>query len=145
MEHAAVGRFTRLFRHRDDMDNVAVTGCLFAGRCDRSFPRSALATIPLCLIVAASLATAAAVASAGVVGFVGLIAPHISRRLVGNSHAVLIPISGLLGACLMLVADAIARVIVAPAELPVGIITSILGCPFFLTLLVVRSRQGSDR
>ncbi len=99
----------------------------------------------LCLIVAASLATAAAVASAGVVGFVGLIAPHISRRLVGNSHAVLIPISGLLGACLMLVADAIARVIVAPAELPVGIITSILGCPFFLTLLVVRSRQGSDR
>ncbi len=98
----------------------------------------------LCLVIAASLATAAAVASSGVVGFVGLIAPHISRRFVGNAHGILIPVSGLLGAALMLIADSVARIAIAPAELPVGIITSLLGCPFFLTLLVIRGRRGAE-
>ncbi len=96
------------------------------------------------LVIAASLATSAAVASAGVVGFVGLIAPHISRRLVGSSHHALIPVSGMLGAGLMLVADSIARIVIAPAELPVGIITSLVGCPFFLTLLVIHGRRGAQ-
>lgn len=103
-----------------------------------------LSRFRFCLVIAASLATSAAVASAGVVGFVGLIAPHISRRLVGSSHHSLIPVSGMLGAGLMLVADSIARIVIAPAELPVGIITSIVGCPFFLTLLVIHGRRGAD-
>ena len=92
------------------------------------------------LIAGASLATAAAVASSGIVGFVGLIAPHIGRRLVGANHSRLIPISGCLGAGLMIVADTIARTTVAPAELPVGIVTAILGCPFLLALLISRHR-----
>lgn len=93
------------------------------------------------LISGASLATAAAVASSGIIGFVGLIAPHIGRRLVGATHSRLIPISGCIGAGLMIVADTIARTIVAPAELPVGIVTAILGCPFFLIMLVARHRS----
>jgi iron complex transport system permease protein len=93
------------------------------------------------LIGGASLATAAAVASSGIIGFVGLIAPHIARRLAGAKHSRLIPMSGCIGAGLMIVADMIARTIVAPAELPVGVVTAILGCPFFFVLLVARHRS----
>ncbi|MCG8648467.1 MAG: iron ABC transporter permease, partial [Pirellulales bacterium] len=95
------------------------------------------------IIGAASLATAGAVAASGVIGFVGLISPHIARMMVGARHAVLIPMSICIGASLMLIADAIARTIIAPAELPVGIITAILGCPFFLWLLLNRRRHVS--
>lgn len=93
------------------------------------------------LISAASLATAGAVAASGVIGFVGLISPHIARMYVGPKHTVLIPMSICIGAGLMLLADVIARTIIAPAELPVGIITAILGCPFFLWLLLRDRRR----
>lgn len=92
-------------------------------------------------VFAAGIATAAAVAAAGIIGFVGLIAPHIGRAMVGTRHAWLIPASAIVGAHLLLIADGIARTIVAPAELPVGIVTALLGCPFFLFLL--KSRHGS--
>lgn len=95
------------------------------------------------IIVAASVATAGAVAAAGVIGFVGLISPHIARIFVGSRHAVLIPMSIFVGALLMLIADAIARTVIAPAELPVGIVTAILGCPFFLWLLLTDRRSGA--
>ncbi len=91
------------------------------------------------VIAAASLAAASAVAAAGIIGFVGLIAPHIARRLVGESHAWLIPASGLVGATLMVLADTAARTLTAPTELPVGVITAALGGPFFLYLI---SRRG---
>lgn len=94
----------------------------------------------LALVGGASLATAAAVASSGIIGFVGLIAPHIARRLVAANHSGLIPMSACIGAGLMIIADTIARTIVAPSELPVGIVTAILGCPFFLGLLISRNR-----
>ncbi|HBE67361.1 MAG TPA: iron ABC transporter permease [Planctomycetaceae bacterium] len=87
------------------------------------------------VVAAASLCTAAAVAVSGIVGFVGLIGPHIARSIVGPKHVDLIPMSTCVGAILMLVADTIARTIIAPAELPVGIVTALLGCPFFLWLL----------
>jgi iron complex transport system permease protein len=90
----------------------------------------------LALIAGASLATAAAVAGAGIIGFVGLVAPHIARRVCGERHAVLVPVSAVFGAALMLVADAVARTVLAPAELPIGVVTSMLGCPFFLSLLL---------
>ncbi|WP_162006758.1 FecCD family ABC transporter permease [Roseimaritima sediminicola] len=92
------------------------------------------------VIAAASMATAAAVAASGVIGFVGLISPHIARALVGPRHAVLIPMSVLVGAGLLVLADVVARTIIAPAELPVGIVTAILGCPFFLFLLLTDRR-----
>ena len=90
------------------------------------------------LVVGSSIATAAAVASAGIIGFVGLIAPHVARRLVGPRHLWLLPMSACIGAAIMMVADVAARTVVAPAELPVGILTAILGCPFFLFLLKSR-------
>jgi iron complex transport system permease protein len=95
----------------------------------------------LAILAAASLATAAAVAAAGTIGFVGLIAPHAARLLVGAGHARLIPTSALLGALLLLLADDVARTVMAPLELPVGIVTALLGGPFFLYLLKTRQRE----
>jgi iron complex transport system permease protein len=69
------------------------------------------------------------------VGFVGLIVPHLLRILLGADHRVLVPASALLGAALLVVADTVARVALAPTELPVGAITALLGGPFFLVLL----------
>ena len=74
--------------------------------------------------------------AAGVIGFVGLIVPHLARLLLGPDHRMLIPASALIGAILLLSADLIARTIVAPAELPIGIVTALAGAPFFLWLLL---------
>ncbi|MCU0497074.1 MAG: iron ABC transporter permease [Anaerolineae bacterium] len=90
------------------------------------------------LIVSVALA-AAAVAVAGTIGFVGLIAPHVTRRLVGPSHEGLLPVSALFGGALLVLADLIGRWVIAPGELPIGIITAIVGAPYFLYLLY-RSR-----
>ncbi len=100
-----------------------------------------LAGLRLMVVVAASTATAAAVAAAGVIGFVGLIAPHMARSLVGPRHVWLIPASALVGAILLLVADDLARTVVAPGELPVGVVTALLGGPFFLFLLKTRQQE----
>ncbi|MBS0206368.1 MAG: iron ABC transporter permease [Planctomycetes bacterium] len=93
------------------------------------------------IVLSASLITAASVAGGGIIGFVGLIAPHMARSLVGARHVMVIPMSGLLGALLLLLADDVARTIVAPSELPVGIVTALMGCPFFLFLLKTRQRE----
>ena len=77
-----------------------------------------------------------AVAVAGIVGFVGIVVPHLTRMLAGPDHRVLIPASALLGAILTITADIIARTIAAPAELPIGIVMAILGAPFFLHLIL---------
>jgi iron complex transport system permease protein len=87
------------------------------------------------VIVAASLATAAAVAFAGIIGFVGLIVPHLMRMLYGTDYRRLLPLSILGGASLLLIADVLARVVIAPQELPVGVITALAGAPFFLWVL----------
>ena len=94
------------------------------------------------MIVGASLLTASAVGAAGIIGFVGLIAPHIARLLIGSRHGWLIPMSGCVGAIILIAGDAIARTVVAPAELPVGIVTALLGCPFFLSLLLSSKTSG---
>jgi iron complex transport system permease protein len=93
------------------------------------------------LMIAASLTTAAAVAFTGLIGFVGLMVPHIMRLLVGPDHRRLLPASALFGALLLLIADTVARTAMAPAEIPVGIITAAAGGPFFLYLL--RRRKGA--
>ena len=76
------------------------------------------------ILAVASLATAAAVAAGGIIGFAGLIAPHIARRLVGETHGWLVPASALLGGTLLVLADTAARTITAPVELPVGVVTA---------------------
>lgn len=95
----------------------------------------------LALVGAATLATATAVAIAGMIGFVGLMAPHAARTLFGPAHSRLLPASSLLGALLLLVADDLARSLAAPMEIPVGIVTSLLGGPFFLYLLRRHQRR----
>lgn len=87
------------------------------------------------VILSASLATAAAVSFAGVIGFVGLIVPHVVRMLWGSDYRRILPLSVLSGATLLLVADVLARVVMSPQELPVGIIMSLGGAPFFLWVL----------
>ncbi|MEM6464426.1 MAG: iron ABC transporter permease [Pseudomonadota bacterium] len=89
-------------------------------------------------IVVVAAATGAAVAVSGGIGFVGIVVPHLLRLLIGPDHRYLLPASALLGASLLLAADAVARVIVAPAELPIGIITAVVGAPFFLWILLNR-------
>lgn len=86
------------------------------------------------VLISGALAVSCSVCAGGTIGFVGLIAPHIVRKLLGPKSKILIPFSMLFGAILLLLSDTFARIIIAPAELPAGIITSILGVPFFLTL-----------
>lgn len=86
----------------------------------------------------ASLAAAAAVAAAGIIGFVGLVAPHIVRLISGPGHKRLIPASALCGAILLILSDTFARTVASPMELPVGIVTSVIGAPFFLYILARR-------
>jgi iron complex transport system permease protein len=93
------------------------------------------------LLLAASLITAVAVSVSGIIGFVGLIIPHTIRILVGPDHRVLLPASILGGALFMIWTDTLARTVISPAELPVGIITALLGAPFFIYLLMSRKRS----
>jgi iron complex transport system permease protein len=90
-------------------------------------------------LVSASLATGAAVSISGPIAFVGLVVPHIVRLVVGSDHRLVLPASALLGASFLIACDLIARTMFAPVELPVGIVTAIIGGPFFLWLLVRRT------
>ncbi|HEY4624430.1 MAG TPA: iron ABC transporter permease [Blastococcus sp.] len=96
----------------------------------------------LLVVLAASLATASAVAVSGLIGFVGLVVPHIVRRLIGGSHARVLPMSLLVGGSFLVLADLVARVVVAPAELPIGVVTAFVGAPFFAGLLWAGARRG---
>ncbi len=87
------------------------------------------------IIIIASVLSGSAIAAAGTIGFIGLVAPHISRLLIGNDYKYLLPLSALMGALLLVVSDIIARTVFQPVELSVGIVTAVLGAPFFIFLL----------
>ena len=93
------------------------------------------------LLIMASLIAALAVSVSGIIGFVGLITPHILRLIVGPDHKILYPTSAVAGGIILLMSDTLARTILMPREIPVGIITSIIGVPFFLYLLVKSKKQ----
>lgn len=93
------------------------------------------------LLVASALLAAAAVAVSGIIGFVGLIIPHIMRIILGPDHRILIPASLLAGAMFLALADTFARVVMQPTEMPVGIVTAAIGAPFFVYLLVRKKRS----
>ncbi|MFI8416467.1 FecCD family ABC transporter permease [Serratia sp. NPDC078593] len=95
------------------------------------------------LLLLCALLVGAAVAVSGVIGFIGLVVPHLVRMRLGGDHRWLLPASALGGACLLLIGDTLARTWVAPAEMPVGLMTSLLGGPYFLWL-VMRQRERSD-
>jgi len=96
--------------------------------------------VRLVIVVAATLATAAAVSVSGLIGFVGIIVPHTIRLLFGWSYRVIIPLSLLFGAAFLMLADIAARTLASPAELPIGVVTAFFGAPFFL--LVLRTMRG---
>ncbi len=95
------------------------------------------------VILLTALGVGVTVAVAGAIVFVGLVVPHIVRLLIGPDHRFLLPASTLLGAALLVVADILSRLVVAPAELPVGIVTALLGVPFFFSLLLRQRRGGT--
>lgn len=92
-------------------------------------------------MAAASLVTAVIVSFLGIIGFLGLVCPHIVRRIIGDDHRFLLPASAMTGACLLLAADIAARMLFAPRVLPVAILTAFFGAPTFLYLLIRRGRQ----
>jgi iron complex transport system permease protein len=95
-------------------------------------------------LVTVTLVASAAIAFSGIIGFVGLVAPHIIRSFVGVDNQYLLPGAALTGAVLLLLADTVARTIIAPIEIPVGIIMSLVGGPFFIYILLVRDRSIWD-
>jgi iron complex transport system permease protein len=99
------------------------------------------ARVRLVVVAAATLATAAAVAVSGLIGFVGIIVPHTIRLVTGPSYRLLLPLSLVAGAAFLILADLAARTVMAPAELPIGVVTAFVGAPFF-ALVLRSSRQG---
>ena len=94
------------------------------------------------VFVVAALATACCVAVAGPIGFVGLVVPHATRLFAGTGHRLVVPVAFCVGAAFLALADALARVVLAPQELPVGIVTAVAGAPLFVVLLLRASRRG---
>ena len=89
--------------------------------------------------LSASLATGAAVSLGGPIGFIGIIVPHLVRLMVGADHRLVLPASALFGAAFLVICDLAARTVMAPLEIPVGVVTALIGGPFFLWLLVKKS------
>lgn len=98
--------------------------------------------VKLALIVCVAIGVGTAVALAGSIAFVGLIVPHMVRMIIGPDHKTLLPASALAGACLLVLADTLARLVLAPTELPVGVVTALIGVPFFISLLRKRHHYG---
>jgi len=94
--------------------------------------------VRLLVVAASSLGTAAIVSAVGLIGFVGIIVPHVVRLLVGTSYRRILPISVLVGAAFLVLADTVARTVVAPSELPLGVVTALVGAPVFVIVLSVR-------
>jgi iron complex transport system permease protein len=93
------------------------------------------------LIILSAIGVGVTVAFAGIIGFIGLVIPHLVRMSCGADHRQLLPLSALLGAILLLASDILARLVVTPAELPVGLLTALLGAPFFLILLLKQRKN----
>ncbi|WP_435747549.1 FecCD family ABC transporter permease [Nocardioides sp. SYSU DS0663] len=121
--------------HRRTLDVLAV------GDVEASSLGIDVGRVRLLLVVTATLGTAAVVSVSGLIGFVGIVVPHAVRLLFGVSYRVLLPMAMLLGAAFLVVADVAARSVLSPAELPIGVVTAIVGAPFFLLVL----RRGRVR
>ena len=115
--------------HRRHLDMLSV------GEAEAGAMGMDVGRVRLIVVLASTVLTSAAVAVSGLIGFVGIIVPHLVRMAVGSSYRLVVPLSILGGAALLAGADVAARLIVAPAELPVGVVTAFLGAPFFLLLL----------
>ena len=132
----AVPTAALLFYHRADLNLLAL------GEGEARHLGLDVARVRRRLLAAASLMTAAAVSLTGIIGFVGLVVPHLVRLAVGPDHRYLLPISFLLGGAALALADTLARTVISPSEVPVGVVTAMLGGPFFAYLLRRRRRSG---
>jgi iron complex transport system permease protein len=121
-----------IFAYGRELDLLATGSELAAGR------GVAVARTRTALFLATSVMVGGVVAACGPIGFVGMMSPHICRILIGPSHRSLLPASAVFGGAFLVLCDTAARMVVAPAELPVGVITAFLGAPFFLWLLLRR-------
>ncbi|CEE02592.1 putative ABC transporter permease protein YvrB [Caldibacillus thermoamylovorans] len=97
------------------------------------------------VLTAGSILTGAAVAVSGTIGFVGLVIPHLTRLLWGPDHKHLLPLSMLTGSAFLILADLTARTVISPTELPIGVITSLIGAPVFAAILIRNKRKGGER
>ena len=97
--------------------------------------------VRLLLVAAATLGTAAVVAVSGLIGFVGIVVPHLVRLVVSSSYRVIVPLSLVVGAAFLVLADVVARTVLSPAELPIGVVTAFVGAPFF-ALVLRTTRSG---
>jgi cobalamin transport system permease protein len=131
----AIVSWTVILLHRRLLDVLAV------GDEEAAALGVRVARVRLLVVVAATIGTAAAVAVSGLIGFVGIIVPHTIRLLAGGSYRLLLPLTLLLGAGFLVFADVIARTIISPAELPIGVVTAFFGAPFFAVVLR-SSRRG---
>ncbi len=121
-----------------------VLNAMLLGECEAGHLGFRVERAKLLLILAVAMGVGAAVSMTGVIGFVGLVVPHVVRLLLGADHRWLLPGSALVGALLLLGADMLARTVAAPAELPIGIVTALLGAPFFLWLLRKSQREATS-
>jgi iron complex transport system permease protein len=124
-----------LFMHRRLLDIMRV------GDDEATALGASVNRVRIVVVVAATLGTSAVVAVSGLIGFVGLIVPHAVRLLAGASYRVIVPLSLLMGASFLIIADIPGRVLQNPSETPIGVVTAFLGAPFFL--LILRTRQGT--
>ncbi len=124
------------------LSHAKALNILMLGEEEASYLGIHVERLKLIVIVTAALSVGAAVSVSGIIVFIGLIIPHLIRLTIGPDHRMLIPASAICGAILLVVADTIARTIVSPAEMPVGILTSLIGGPFFLWLLI---KQYAER
>jgi len=122
-----------LFRERHNLNAITL------GDREATYLGISVSGLRIRIVVLTALAVSIGVALTGVIAFIGLVVPHLVRLVVGSTHQVVIPGSALLGALLLLVADTLSRTVFSPAELPVGILTSIIGGPFFI-LMIVRQK-----
>lgn len=121
-----------LFLHRRHLDTLRV------GDEEATTLGIPVTRVRLIVVVAATLGTAAVVAVSGLIGFVGLVVPHMVRLVVGASYRVVLPVTVFFGATFLILADVPGRVLTAPAELPIGVVTAFVGAPFFIVLLRTR-------
>lgn len=126
----ALGVMIVLFRHTRAMN------LLLLGEQEAVYAGVNIQKIKRIVIVFTALGVGACVAACGMIGFVGLVVPHLLRLFKGTDHCWLLPASALLGGSLLVIADSIARTAIAPAELPIGVLTALIGSPFFLWLLL---------
>ena len=120
---------------------TSALNALVLGECEARYLGINVEGLKQQLIILVAVGVGISVAYAGIIGFIGLVVPHLVRLVTGPDHRSLIPLSALCGALLLLVADLMARLVVQPAELPVGLVTALLGAPFFLALLIQQRRQ----